>query len=263
MYIISKERGEFPVNAIKLTAVKQINYTYRTSVSEHCQLLLYTGSGKTDNLSFRRRFSTLLFPGQTVTVFPEGSAGNVLLISFRPDVLPAFVTTTHMSAPVHLCDPPDAYTSFFSSGWLLLESGTDDNAAYHTVSALIHWLFQFVPLSRQNTAGSSPKLLVEQAQNIIHNEYASDLTLQAVAAQLFVNPCYLSTVFHQVSGITFRAYLKNVRLQHTCHLLTQTNHLITDIAMQTGFNSTAYLISSFRKEYGMTPNAYRAMHAER
>ena len=251
------------MNAINLTTVKQINYTYRTSASEHCQLLLYTGCGKTAGLSFRRSFSALLFPGQTMTIIPEGAAGTAFLVSFRPDVLPAFVAAAHMAAPVQLCDPPDAYTGFFTSGWLLLESDTDDNAAYHTVSALIHWLLQFTPFPRRDASGSSPKLLVEQAQNIIHSEYASDLTLQTVAAQLFVNPCYLSTVFHQVSGITFRAYLKTVRLQHTCRLLTQTNHLITDIAMQTGFNSTAYLISSFRKEYGMTPNAYRTMHTSR
>lgn len=251
------------VNSINLTTVKQINYAYRTTAANHCQLLLYTGAGKSGVCVFRRSCCALIFPGQSVAISPVESAGSAYLISFRPDILPAFITATNMAVPVQAFDLPDFYIHFFTSGWLLLESTSDDNAAYHTVSALINWLVQFTPLHRQEVSGSNPKILVEQAQNIIHNEYANDLTLQSVASQLFVNPSYLSTVFHQVSGLTFRAYLKNVRLQHTCRLLTQTNHLITDIAMQTGFNSSAYLISTFRKEYGMTPNAYRAAHAKR
>ena len=198
-----------------------------------------------------------------MTVIPGSAAGNVYIISLQTDTLPTSVSAFQADGPVLLADPPDSLVHFFISGWTLLEAYPDENAAYHTVSALLNWLLMHSPVPRRESTGSSPKILVEQAKTIIHNEYASDLTLQSVAAQLFVNPCYLSTVFHQVAGITFRAYLKNVRLQHTCRLLTQTNHLITDIAMQTGFNSTAYLISTFRKEYGITPNAYRTKHANR
>ena len=251
------------MNSINLTAVRQINYTYRTSPSKHCQLLMYIGPGRTDAEFFRRSYCALVFPGQSVTVFPSENAGTAYLISFPADILPAFITPAQTASPVQSYDPPDSYTNFFSSGYLLLESVADDNSAYHTVSALINLLVLLAPSSHKAVSSSNPKILVEQAQNIIHNEYASDLSLQSVAAQLFVNPCYLSTVFHQVSGVTFRTYLKNVRLQHTCQLLTQTNHLITDIAMQTGFNSTAYLISTFRKEYGVTPNVYRSMHTTR
>ena len=251
------------MKSINVTAVKQINYTYHVSPSQSCKLLLYVGDGNSGEKAFRRGLASLIYPGQSLTIAPGAVLGNVYIISLQTDVLPTFVSAAQTDSPVLLADPPDSLVSFFTSGWLLLETYPDENAAYHTVSALLNWILLHTPATRRENPGSSPKILVEQAKTIIHNEYASDLTLQSVAAQLFVNPCYLSTVFHQVAGVTFRTYLKNVRLQHTCRLLTQTNHLITDIAMQTGFNSTAYLISTFRTEYGITPNAYRAKHTGR
>ena len=251
------------MKSINVTTVKQVNYTYHLSQSPQCRLLLYVGDGNSGEKTFRRGLAALIYPGQSLVITPESTLGNVYIISLRTDVLPTSVSAAQADGPVLLADPPDSLVNFFTSGWMLLEAYPDENAAYHTVSALLNWMVMHAPVPRRESAGSSPKILVEQAKTIIHNEYASDLTLQSVAAQLFVNPCYLSTVFHQVAGVTFRAYLKNVRLQHTCRLLTQTNHLITDIAMQTGFNSTAYLISTFRKEYGITPNAYRAKHTSR
>ena len=249
------------MKSINVTTAKQINYTYHMSQSSQCRLLLYVGDGNTGEKTFRRGLAALVYPDQTVTIVPQTLFGNVYIISLQADILSTSVSAAQSDGPVLLPDPPDSLVDFFTSGWTLLEAYPDENAAYHTVSALLNWMLLHTPVPRRENAGSSPKILVEQAKTIIHNEYAGDLTLQSVAAQLFVNPCYLSTVFHQVAGVTFRTYLKNVRLQHTCRLLTQTNHLITDIAMQTGFNSTAYLISTFRKEYGITPNAYRAKHA--
>lgn len=251
------------MKTIKLTAVRQINYPFHTPECSCCCLVMYLGSGVVDEAPFRRSVTALIYPGQSLTIMPGNEPGNAMLLSFEPDILPRAMSGTARNRPTVLHDPSDSFRDFFASGWTLLEAMPDEKAAFHTVSALLSWLAMYLPETRQENPGSSSRLLVEQAKTIIHNEYASDLTLQTVAAQLFVNPSYLSTVFHQVSGMTFRSYLKTVRLQHTCRLLTQTNHLITDIAMQTGFNSTAYLISSFRKEYGMTPNAYRALHSGR
>lgn len=251
------------MKTINVTEVKQINYTYRMAKTPICRLLLYIGDGQAGEICFCRGMTALVYPEQTLTIIPGEDIGDVYIISFQPDILSSLAAIKETDTPLMLADPPDLLINFFTAGWMLLESYPDDNAAYHTVSALLNWQILHIPTFKQEMSGTGPKILVEQVKDIIHNEYASDLTLQAVAAQLFVNPCYLSTVFHQVSGTTFRSYLKSVRLKHTCRLLTQTNHLITDIAMQTGFNSTAYLISSFRKEYGVTPNAYRLMHNRR
>ena len=248
------------MKTINVTTVKQINYTYHVSSNSQCRLLLYVGDGNCGEKAFRRGLAALVYPGQTTAIAPDATSGNVYIISLQTDVLPTSVIVAQSDTPIVLADPPDSLIDFFISSWMLLELYPDENAAYHTVSALLNWILLHAPITRKENTGSSPQILVEKAKIIIHNEYASDLTLQSIAAQLFVNPCYLSTVFHQVSGVTFRTYLKNTRLQHARRLLTQTNHLITDIAMQTGFNSTAYLISTFRKEYGITPNAYRIKH---
>lgn len=179
----------------------------------------------------------------------------MLAISFAPGLpdLPAG------GVPLFVPDLSEALKQYFLAAFHLIEqvSGHEPDAA---AEACIHALALCLarPGVGSPTDRSHARQLVEQAQQIICREYAGELTLQAVAGELFVNPCYLSTIFRQMTGCTFRSYLKTIRLQHAKQLLTQTNYLITDIAMQTGFNSAAYLISSFRQAFGITPSAYRS-----
>ena len=246
-------------NPINVTYVRQINYPFHLPASTSCRLLLYIGDGCINHIPFRRALAALVMPEQAFSLIPDTVSGYIGILNFPPEHLSELRLPGNHANPILSADPPDTYVAFATAALTLIEQHADQASARHTVLSLTSWfLLLALHLPEPEPSISHSQLLVDQAKEIIHRDYASDLTLQTVASQLFVNPCYLSTVFHQVTGSTFRAYLKNVRLQHTCRLLTETNHLITDIAMQTGFNSTAYLISSFRKEFGMTPNVYRS-----
>ena len=250
------------MKTIKVTHVKFVNCAYISPIDELCRLIFYFGDGTANNCSFCQGLAGLTFPGQSVTIKPGGKRGRLSIIAFPDQLLPSSIHTDE--SPAIVVDPGDSFMRYFEVSCSLLSEHPNNGAEHVTVTSLLAWFTSLAPREPEpESAGAHSRQMVEQAKEIIHREYASDLTLQTVAAELFVNPCYLSTVFHQVTGSTFRTYLKSVRLHHTCRLLTQTNHLITDIAMQTGFNSTAYLISSFRKEFGVTPNAYRAIHSER
>lgn len=251
------------MKTINLTQIHMINYPFRSTREPHCRLFLYTGAGTAGDVSFHRGLAVLLAPDQLLEIIPSDAPGSLSVLSFPAELLTGSLAFLRAAPRTLVPDPPGVYLDYVSAARSLLSEYQDDTAAHQTLTSLLGWLSLLVPKPAPvEQAGTHPRQLVEQAKDIIHREYATDLTLQAVAAALFVNPCYLSTVFHQVTGTTFRSYLKDVRLQHTCKLLTQTNHLITDIAMQTGFNSTAYLISTFRKVYGITPSAYRALHGE-
>jgi len=226
-------------------------------------LLLCYGAGKAGEKSFQENMAALIPPGESLDICAGQPGTAVEVIAFSRDLpLPGMAASE--SKVCCRVDLAAVYTNYLDAGVALLQRYTHISAAVNTLAGMIYWITQqpTAAVCEEQTKPHAHRL-VEQAREIIHREFANDLSLQSVAAELFVNPCYLSTVFHQITQTTFRAYLKKVRLQHVCRLLEQSNHLISDIAIQTGFNSTAYLISSFRKEYGTTPNVYRAANSGR
>jgi AraC family L-rhamnose operon regulatory protein RhaS len=55
------------------------------------------------------------------------------------------------------------------------------------------------------------------------------------------------------------AYLNHCRLEHAARALRERLETsVTEIAMETGFNSSQYFATAFRKRYQMTPLEWRA-----
>ncbi|MDR0896433.1 MAG: PocR ligand-binding domain-containing protein [Oscillospiraceae bacterium] len=91
----------------------------------------------------------------------------------------------------------------------------------------------------------------------IARHYAEPLTLETVAAEAGLSPAYFSTLFKQVSGVSFRAYLNQVRVEESKRLLSATDYPLVDIAMAMGFTDQSYYSKVFKKYTGLTPKQYR------
>ena len=98
---------------------------------------------------------------------------------------------------------------------------------------------------------------LQNAVKYINENYSSTIKLEALAAQVGLNPTYLSTVFKKEMGTTFSAYVTEKRIQQAKHLLKNTNASLADIAMAVGLESQSYFSKLFKKHTGMTPSQYR------
>lgn len=64
--------------------------------------------------------------------------------------------------------------------------------------------------------------------------------------------------FRQVHGLTPGGFLRMKRLEHAKRILGEGCNL-TEAAMDAGFSDQSHFSRMFRKAYGMTPSAYRAL----
>lgn len=85
----------------------------------------------------------------------------------------------------------------------------------------------------------------------------SDLTLESVAAALFISPHHISHLFHCRLGMGFRDYVNLLRLNEAEILLRQSDRSVTEIASLCGFGSTRTLDRVFLRHRGMSPRDYR------
>ena len=99
--------------------------------------------------------------------------------------------------------------------------------------------------------------IMQEVATYIYNHYSERLILEDVAKKFNLSRSYLSKKFKSVTGFGFKEYIINVRIQHACELLLNTNKSITDIAFECGFNDSNYFGDAFRRTKGISPNKYR------
>ena len=83
----------------------------------------------------------------------------------------------------------------------------------------------------------------------------------AMARLLSISPRHLDRLFRQHLNSGFLQSYRELRLQHARQLLEQSPLSILEIAVATGFSSTAHFSSAFKARFGMPPARKRNMMA--
>lgn len=99
--------------------------------------------------------------------------------------------------------------------------------------------------------------VIQKAKEYIHNNYQDNLTLNDVAAHVFLNGNYFSTLFKQKTGTTFRDYLRSCRIDQAKHLLATTHLKVYEVGLQVGYNEQPHFVRAFKSVTGQTPVEFR------
>ena len=91
----------------------------------------------------------------------------------------------------------------------------------------------------------------------IKDNYNTDLSLESLAEIFAYSPTYLSRMFQKDANMNFKSYLQSVRLEYAYRELMNTDHSISQIAMNNGFPSSKAFSKLFVKKYNALPSAYR------
>lgn len=58
-------------------------------------------------------------------------------------------------------------------------------------------------------------------------------------------------------GVTVSEFINGLRLNYICNMLSNSNHSITEIIYESGFNNLSWAAELFKQKYGMTMREYR------
>lgn len=98
---------------------------------------------------------------------------------------------------------------------------------------------------------------VETAIDFIRHNYMNLISLSDVADSLNISSQYLSKIFKDEVGCKYIDFLNEVRLERAYALVVDTDLLIKDIALRTGFSNSQYFIRRFKARYRVTPSRLR------
>ena len=100
--------------------------------------------------------------------------------------------------------------------------------------------------------------IIDGIDRCIENRDDDNLTLRAIAKENGYSEFHMTRKFKELSGVSFRDYLRGRRLAFALIDVRDTDKSILNIAVDYGFSSHEAFCRSFRAAYGIPPSTYRA-----
>jgi len=91
----------------------------------------------------------------------------------------------------------------------------------------------------------------------VRQHYYEPISMKEVADHFYLNAAYLGRMFQKATGVGFKQYVNELRIQEAKRLLTQTDKRIYEIAEMVGYTESKYFVTKFTQETGISPKEYR------
>jgi len=97
-----------------------------------------------------------------------------------------------------------------------------------------------------------------RAKDLMDARYREPLDVPELARSARLSPAHFSREFARAFGETPHQYLLHRRLERAAELLRNTDRSVADICFTVGLRSVGSFTTSFGREFGVSPTAYRA-----
>ncbi len=130
-------------------------------------------------------------------------------------------------------------------------------AAAECRARIVSTIVRAASLAAETVAARPRDTCVAAAVDYVRHNLREPLSVADVARNVGLSVSRLHAVFRQAMGITPNDYMQRLRIDTACTALTTSDAPVTRIALETGFSSSQYFATCFRKYTGMSPGEYR------
>lgn len=127
---------------------------------------------------------------------------------------------------------------------------------YRSVTELVKSPFTDEPEQQENTN-------IASALAYMKEHFSENIALKDVAQHVYMCPAYFSAYFKRYTGHSFIESITGIRMEKAAELLADTDMIVSEIAIETGYNHLGNFYEKFKKYYDMTPTEYRKKYGRR
>ncbi len=198
-----------------------------------------------------------LAPGSPSTMTPHAEGVEVIWCTWQGVQMQKILEQTDLFRPntvYHLPDVAPDLRKLFES--VIYNASLETLDMRRFVAGFTDSLLAYLPALDGEGARRPISPLVARAKRILDTEYRS-ITVEALAARLYVDPCHLTRAFRRELGLTTKQYQTRTRLIYAEFYLTSTNNSVTRIATDVGYSGYTAFYLAFKQAYGLPPEEYR------
>lgn len=120
-----------------------------------------------------------------------------------------------------------------------------------------HYDLQLYSLGRENRE----RILLYEVEQYVRANLAEVVT-EDLEERFHYHRNYFNLLIKKYHGMSFRNYVKSLRLESAANLLLHSGKPVRDIALETGYHNSSFFYQIFEGQYGMSPAEYRKQHAD-
>jgi AraC family transcriptional regulator len=113
------------------------------------------------------------------------------------------------------------------------------------------------PARRTHLRGGLSPAALRRVQVFVEANPARPIHLNDLAARAALSPYHFARAFRKSAGMTPRTFVEQRRIERVKRLLTESEHPLADVAVETGLGTQSRLTTTFKRHTGFTPAAYR------
>ena len=107
--------------------------------------------------------------------------------------------------------------------------------------------------------GAHAPLWLRRVREALEDSYLLAPSLAELAAIGGVHPVHLSREFRKHYDTTIGEFIRRRRIEHACHLLTNSDKSLSEIALMCGFSDQSHFCAMFKTHTSLTPAKFRDM----
>ena len=108
-----------------------------------------------------------------------------------------------------------------------------------------------------NLQGQKERQFGKNVMDYVSTHFSEEISSRTAAEALFLDQSYFCRLFKLTFGCCFAEYMSAYRLEKAKLLLKNSRLPVSEIAFQTGFNSSSYFCKAFKERLGISPLHYR------
>lgn len=153
---------------------------------------------------------------------------------------------------------------------ILMKQLQDCDKRYHSISlnnsittAVISEIGCQNALYKKYSQSRQTSQIFNDIADYVHYHSSENITVSQIADYFGYNSKYLSSFFKEQSGMTLKQYMLQAKMDCAKAELSDTNHSISQIAYNVGFNDPHNFTNAFKKITGLSPSDYRESYGKR
>jgi len=162
------------------------------------------------------------------------------------------LVTTLVISTLEIGAPPEVEATIAGAA----SDASNADSAENLLRLASYYLAHATTCARPN-ANRFAQQTVEKCQALIAESYALPLNDAELAHQVGLSRSHFRYLFKEVTGMPFKRYLSQIRLNEAKRLITTTRRPIRDICFAVGYSDQSSFHRAYRAHHGVPPTADR------